>query len=116
MTIKHSTSCVALRAVIASALCAMAVSSLAVAFNADAQTAGDDDCPAGYWKLDNVWSDDKGNVEQAIGQSAQQVASKRGGSVQNWQLGALCMVVSTGDVRIFDISPSTTAGSATASR
>lgn len=96
---------------VVTAACVAAIAALAAAIPTEGQSSTAN-CPASYWKLDTVWSDDKGQVEKASGQSAADVAMQRGGKAESWQLGALCMAISTGDVRIFDAGAPTEMASA----
>ena len=95
----------------AAVLAAAAGVILAAPVHAQAQAAPA--CPAGYWEVDTVYSNAEGKVHSARGMTVRAIAVKHGGQVQDWQIGALCMQTSNGDVWIFDVA---SAGSRSASR
>jgi hypothetical protein len=80
-----------------------AVASLISFAPAHAEQSATASCPAGYWKVDTVWSNaTTGDVVPAAGLGMRQVVLKMGGKAEDWKLGALCAETASGDVVIVD--------------
>jgi hypothetical protein len=80
-----------------------AVASLITIAPAQAEQSVAASCPAGYWKVDTVWSRAAtGEVVPAAGLGPAQVVQKMGGKAEDWKLGALCAETASGDVVIVD--------------
>jgi hypothetical protein len=80
-----------------------AVASLISFAQARAEQAATASCPAGYWKVDTVWSNAAtADVVPAAGLGVRQVVQRMGGTAKDWKLGALCAETATGDVVIVD--------------
>jgi hypothetical protein len=80
-----------------------AVANLISIAPAHAEQSATASCPAGYWKVDTVWSNAAtGDVVPAAGLGVRQVVQRMGGTAEDWKLGALCAETASGDVVIVD--------------